>query len=111
MAIKAPAWCSHAIPTLNGWEDPDTGELFVSSGFNQDEIDEFFNVKASGMEVIKEVPEPEVETLIEAPVNDKGLDDMTKVELEALGRQHGVELDRRLKKETLLGQISKLLKS
>ena len=33
------------------------------------------------MEVIKEVPEPEVETLIEAPVNDKGLDDMTKVEL------------------------------
>ena len=46
MAIKKerPAWCSHAIPTLNGWEDPDTGELFVSSGFNQDEIDEFFNV-------------------------------------------------------------------
>ena len=61
MAIKAPAWCSHAIPTLNGWEDPDTGELYVSSGFDQDQIDEFFNVKASGMQVLKEVPEPEVE--------------------------------------------------
>mgnify|MGYP003649578616 CR=1 FL=1 len=31
---------------------------------------------------------------------------MTKVQLEALGRQHGIELDRRLHKETLIEQIS-----
>ena len=45
MAIKSTVLVFTRIPTLNGWEDPDTGELFVSSGFNQDEIDEFFNVK------------------------------------------------------------------
>ena len=28
----APAWCENAIPTANGWEDPDTGELYVSGG-------------------------------------------------------------------------------
>ena len=110
MAIKAPAWCSNAVPTRNGWEDPDTGELYVSSGFTEDEINEFYGIKASGMEVITEVPEkPQVETLIEAPVNEKSLDEMNKIELEALGRQHGVELDRRLKKDTLLEQVKKLL--
>lgn len=104
--IKAPAWCEHAVPTVSGWEDPDTGELFVSSGFTQEQIDEFY-----GVNQINEVPEPEVQSLNEAPANHTSLDEMTKVELEALGRQHGVELDRRLKKESLISQMSKLLKS
>lgn len=30
---------------------------------------------------------------------------MTKVELEELGREHGIELDRRLKRETLMKQL------
>ena len=34
---------------------------------------------------------------------------MTKVELEALGRQHGVELDRRKKKSTLVDKMTGLL--
>jgi hypothetical protein len=34
---------------------------------------------------------------------------MNKVELEALGRQHGVELDRREKKSTLIDQMKNLL--
>ena len=106
--IKAPAWCEHAVPTAAGWEDPDTGELFVSSGFTQEQIDEFF-----GVNQINEVPEvvEEVQSLNEAPANHTSLEEMTKVELEALGRQHGVELDRRLKKESLISQMSKLLKS
>ena len=104
--IKAPAWCEHAVPTQAGWEDPDTGELFVSSGFTQEQIDEFH-----GVNQINEVPEPEVQSLNEAPANNTSLDEMTKVELEALGRQHGVELDRRMKKESLISQMSKLLKS
>ena len=37
----APAWCENAIPTANGWEDPDTGELYVSGGFTTEEIDLF----------------------------------------------------------------------
>jgi len=98
MGIQAPAWCSNAIPTANGWEDPDTGELYVSGGFTQKQIDEFYGKT-----------EPVVQTLTEAPVGNKSLDEMTKIELEALGRQHGVELDRRLKKETLIEELSEVL--
>lgn len=36
----------------------------------------------------------------------KNLTQMTKVELETLGREYNIELDRRLKKETLIKQLS-----
>ena len=107
MSIKAPAWCSNAIPTTRGWEDPDTGELYASGGFTQKEIDDFFGVKP----VVEQVEAPvDVQTLTEAPVGDKSLEDMSKVELEALGRQHGVELDRRKKKSTLVERMTNILK-
>ncbi len=32
---------------------------------------------------------------------------LSKLELEALGREHGIELDRRLKKATLIRQLQK----
>jgi len=113
MSIKAPSWCENAIPTLNGWEDPDTGELYVSGGFTQEQIDEFHGIAPKKPEVLKEVPRnnfvktPQV--LTEAPIGNKSLDEMTKVELEALGRQHGIELDRRLNKDTLIEQVSEVL--
>lgn len=107
MTIKAPAWCENAIPTARGWEDPDTGELYASGGFTQEQIDEFFGVKQVA-EII-EAP-ADVQTLTEAPIGDKSLDEMSKVELEALGRQHGVELDRRKKKSTLVERMTGLLK-
>lgn len=107
MSIKAPAWCENAIPTARGWEDPNTGELYASGGFTQEQIDEFFGVKP----VVEQVEFPaDVMTLTEAPVGDKSLDEMSKAELEALGRQHGVELDRRKKKSTLVEKMSGLLK-
>ena len=40
----------------------------------------------------------------EAP-STKSLDDMSKKELEALGRQHGIELDRRKKKDDLIERL------
>lgn len=114
MTIKAPAWCENAVPTLNGWEDPDTGELYVSSGFTQEQIDEFHGIAPKKPEVLTEVPRNDfvktpVQTLTEAPIGDKSLDEMTKVELEALGRTHGIELDRREKKETLVGKVKTLI--
>lgn len=39
----------------------------------------------------------------------KTLEDMTKKELEELGRKHGVELDRRLSKAKLIKQIQEVL--
>jgi len=103
--VKAPAWCENAVPTLNGWEDPDTGELFVSGGHTQSQIDEW-----SGVSQLNEIPTPQVETLIEAPVHEKSLEDMTKLELESLGRQHGIELDRRKNKGTLINRVMSVLK-
>ena len=104
MAIKAPGWCSHAVPTHRGWEDPQTGELFVSSGFTQEQIDEFHGVAP----VVEQVVHEEPAMLHEAPVQGD-LESMTKVQLEALGRQHGYEVDRREKKSTIVEKVKKLL--
>lgn len=49
------------------------------------------------------------QVLTEAPANDKSLEEMTKVELEALGRQHGIELDRRKNKKTLVERMKTIL--
>ena len=47
--------------------------------------------------------------LTEAPVGGKSLEEMNKIELEALGRTHGVELDRRKSKSKLLSTMRSLL--
>ena len=111
--IQVPSWCENAIPTYRGWEDPQTGELFVSSGFTPEEIAEWHG----------DLPEPAspppsleerravsgLEMLTEAPANHKPLEKMTKVQLESLGRQHGVELDRRKNKKSLVATMKGLL--
>jgi hypothetical protein len=58
---------------------------------------------------IMEDTDTQMEMLIEAPANDKSLEEMTKRELEDLGRQHGVELDRRKNKKTLIESVKNLL--
>ena len=50
-------------------------------------------------------PAPTLESL-----NEGDLEDMTKVELEALGRENGVELDRRKNKSTLINTMKGILK-
>ena len=94
----APPWCENAIPTANGWEDPDTGELYVSGGFTTEEIDLFHG---------KSAPK-KAQVLTEAPVGNKSLDSMNKIELEALARTKGVELDRRKSKSKLLETVKSL---
>jgi hypothetical protein len=107
MAIKPPAWCGHAIPTTRGWVDPATNELYASGRFTQQQIDEFFGLEP----IVEQVQAPaSVQTLTEAPIGDKSLDDMTKVELEALGEQYGVKLDTKKKKSTLIEKMAGLLK-
>ena len=55
-------------------------------------------------EVVFEVKEAPEETF-----DYDDLEDMTKKELEELGREHGVELDRREKKSTLIGKMKDIL--
>ena len=96
--IQAPSWCEHAIPTQRGWEDPNSGEVYKSGGFSQSQINEFYGKT--------EAPQ----MLTEAPANNVALEKMTKVQLESLGRQHGVELDRRKNKKSLVATMKRLLK-
>jgi len=48
--------------------------------------------------------EPSV--LKEAPSNHVSLEEMTKEELDALGAEHGISLDRRKRKATLIQQLN-----
>ena len=94
MAISPPGWCRGAIPTPNGWKHPNTNELLKSMSITQDQIDEYMGVPST----------PEVEMLTEAP-SAKSMWDMSKRELEDLGRQHGIELDRRQAKQSLVFEL------
>ena len=103
--LKAPGWAQHAVPVLNGWQDPITGELLKSGRHTQAQIDEFHGVTAK-----VEVSEPKAEVLVEAPTTADDYETMTKVELEEVGREHGIELDRREKKSSLIEQLKNAVK-
>ena len=105
MAIKAPGWCPKAIPTLRGWKHHKTPEILKPAKLTQEQIDEWHGV-APVVEAAPVVEEPTM--LTEAPVN-KSLDDMSKLELEEVGRQHGIELDRRKSKKTLIDKVKTLI--
>jgi len=51
----------------------------------------------------------EPEMLTEAPTSGKDLNEMSKRELEEMGREHGIELDRRERKETLIEKLNEVM--
>jgi len=103
MAITPPAFQKDAVPSLKGWHHPKTNELLKSQRISQAEIDEFNGVLVE--------PEAEEEIVIDS-TNDipDELEAMTKRELEAYAREHGVELDRRLSRKKLLNEVFSLVK-
>lgn len=112
-AIKPPSWAKNAIPTSNGWKDPRSGELLKSTNISQEEIDAYSGVVEQ--HVMKKSPRPETPPmpkpiqLNEAPANNTSMEDMSKLQLEALGRQHGVELDRRKSKTDLIDKLNEVI--
>lgn len=122
MAIKPPAWCSHAVPDKNkGWVDPKSGELYKSSRFSQAEVDAFYGVatvpnkplpSAEDVEVEQAIHHTFTEGKIQAAMRDmeSDIDGMSKVELEEMGRLHGVELDRRKSKKSLVSTMKDVLR-
>ena len=108
--LKPPSWKKDAVPTPKGWKHPKNSELLLPKKISEAEIAEFMGTAVtltesptSAQEHAQEHVEP-----IEV-VEDDVLEDMSKVELEELGREHGVELDRRQKKSTLVGKVKNLL--
>lgn len=85
--IKAPNWCKNAIPTNKGWEDPVTGEVYVSARFTQQQLDEYNEAQNPKP---KRTSKPQV--LREAPVNNTSIEDMNETDLDALSEQSGLEV-------------------
>ena len=123
--IKPLGYNEEAIPTLQGWEDPNTGELLESKNFTQQQIDEYFGniqekeeykVLHTHDDGLPSDVEPSRDDLQEINVEDhiendaeEDLESMSKKELEEMGREHGIELDRRKKKSTLIGRLKSVL--
>ena len=84
--LTPPSFKKVAVPTKNGWRHPKTGELLVSKSISQEEIDEYMGVSK---------PEPKPKTH----------EQMSKAELEAKGREHGIELDRRRSHDDLVEEL------
>ena len=106
--MKCPKWCKNAVPTLRGWADPKTGELFVSKRFTQEQIDDFngFEIYDFDVSIAEEVVVTEPQVLQEAPANHKSLEDMTKAELKALAEQLGVKVSKSASKKILIEKLS-----
>ena len=109
MAISPPNYKKDAIPTPQGWRDPRTNELLVSIRISESDINEYLNVGVKKeVKVLKEAPTTAEEVEAEL-MGDNELETMTKIELEALGREHGIELDRRKNKSDLIQELKELL--
>lgn len=124
MTIKPPAWCSKAVPVANGWKHWATSEILLNKRFTQEQIDGFWAEKegAQGSHVATEedVQDMIIEGKIQAEMirwekeeasKAVDLESMSKRQLEALGREHGVELDRRQTKNTLVAQMKDIIPS
>ena len=111
MAISPPNYQKDAIPTTRGWTHPRTGELLVSMKLTEDAINEYLGIKPEPM-MLKEAPTNFEEAKVELMTEDNlpsEYQEMTKVELEALGREHGIELDRRKSKAALIEELKEVI--
>jgi len=123
--IKAPKWCSDAVPVAaKGWVSP-KGELMVSSRFTQAQVDDWYGatetfVAADDKATVEgkwDAAEMDMASFAAVSkdamsydhTDEEDLEAMTKLELELLGREHGVELDRRKTKATLVEQMKDLM--
>lgn len=118
MAIKPPNHAKDAIPTVRGWEHPRTGELLIARRHTQSQIDEYFGLTPYEFSEPEAAPEPVATLSDNAHENDPDwhegchteeepddLNTLNKKQLEEVGRDHGIELDRREKKSTLIEKL------
>ena len=90
-----------------GWRHPRTNELLVSRNFTAEEIDEY---NGNETMMLKESPTTMQEAKAHMTADlQYDLDGMSKKQLEALGRERGIELDRRKNKEDLIEELKEVL--
>jgi len=99
--IEPPFYRKDAKPTPAGWRHPTTGELLKPQKLTEDEINEYLGIGSE--------PEIEEEPIVEETEEELELEDMSKRELEELGREYGIELDRRKNKSDLIEELKEVL--
>jgi len=107
-------WMKNAVATNRGWENEKTGEVYKKMNGLKDKIDELAPVKKKStakkkVEVVETPESGSEESDSEESDRPAELTDLTKLELESLGREHGIELDRRKKKEDLIAELTDAL--
>lgn len=110
MAISPPNYQKDAIPTPTGWRHPRTNELLVARKISQGEIDEYLGVSVApppAPEPVEpiEIDEDDEFTEYEFSNEETDFENMSKTQLEEVGREHGIELDRRERKSTLIEKL------
>lgn len=128
MAISPPNYQKDAIPTPRGWTHPRTGELLKAQKLSEQQIAEYLG------ETITTAPPEPIEitinpvSLTESPTTEEefidevmteldedeywtedDLDGMNKEELEEVGREYGIELDRRKTKSVLVKELKEVM--
>ena len=107
MAISPPNFQKDAIPTPQGWGHPRTNELLVSRKISSEDINEYYGIKPE-VTMLKESPTTFEEAKDEL-ITEDDLESKTKLELEAIGREHGIELDRRKNKSDLIEELKEVI--
>ena len=107
MAISPPNFQKDAIPTPQGWRHPRTNELLVSRKISSEDINEYYGIKPE-VTMLKESPTTFEEAKDEL-ITEDDLESKTKLELEAIGRKHGIELDRRKNKSDLIEELKEVI--
>ena len=107
MAISPPNFQKDAIPTPQGWRHPRTNELLVSRKISSEDINEYYGIKPE-VTMLKESTTTFEEAKDEL-ITEDDLESKTKLELEAIGREHGVELDRRKNKSDLIEELKEVI--
>ena len=128
MAISPPNYQKDAIPTPRGWTHPRTGELLKAQKLSEQQIGEYLgeNITSAPPEPIEitinpvsltESPTTEEEFIDEVMIEldedeywtEDDLDGMNKEELEELGREYNIELDRRKTKSVLIAELKEAM--
>ena len=107
MAISPPNFQKDAIPPPQGWRHPRTNELLVSRKISSEDINEYYGIKPE-VTMLKESPTTFEEAKDEL-ITEDDLESKTKLELEAIGREHGIELDRRKNKSDLIEELKEVI--
>ena len=94
-------WMKHAVATNRGWVNEKTGELYKKHSGLKDKID-------AHLAATKPAPKPKPKPAPK-PKEEPSLSDMTKDELEELGRKNGIELDKRKKKSDLIAELKEVM--